>query len=471
MLYISLVCNGSHGGDEVIERIFHGLLLRAALIFAVSLLFATTPADAQTSRTTLEGRAVLPAETFAGGPPSGAEIGEVEVNGVPLPTDRQPVQGFSSVLDAGDGSYLVMPDNGFGEKGNSSDFLLRMYRIVPDFETARGGSGVVAVGGFIELRDPDGLVPFEITNEDSRLLTGADFDIESVRADANGDLWFGDEFGPFLLHTDATGRLLEAPIPLPGVASPENPAPEGEANLPTSRGFEGMAVSDDANTLYPMLEGSVEGEDPSLRTIFEFDAAAGEYTGETWKYPVEEAGNAIGDFTPLGGSRFLVIERDNEEGEAAAFKKIYAVDFAETAEDGSLEKEEVADLLDIEDPDGISLPAREGDLGVGEEFAFPFQTIESVLPLGEGRMLVLNDNNFPFSLGRNPERPDGNETIIVRSDALAEIQTMPTTGGPSPSILAGAIAFAAGMLGLAFVRNRKTHAKLATIHESSNEGR
>ena len=36
-------------------------------------------------------------------------------------------------------------------------------------------------------------------------------------------LWFGDEFGPFLLHTDASGTVLEAPIPLPGVQSPQNP--------------------------------------------------------------------------------------------------------------------------------------------------------------------------------------------------------------------------------------------------------
>lgn len=430
-------------------------LVLAAASLVVPLLATAHPAHAQT----LEGRAALPAETFAEGPQSGAEIGESAVNGVELPVEGQPVQGFSAVLDAGGGEYLAMADNGFGEKGNSSDFLLRVYRIAPDFESAQGGSGDVEVGGFIELRDPDGLIPFEITNEGTaeRLLTGADFDIESVRADASGDLWFGDEFGPFLLHTDETGRLLEAPVPLPGVASPENPAIESEddANLPTSKGFEGMAVSDDASTLYPMLEGATDGEDPSLRTIFEFDAAAGEYTGETWKYRVEEPENAIGDFTPLGGERFLVIERDDEEGEAAVFKKIYAVDFDRTDDDGFLMKEDVADLLDIEDPDELSLPACEGDIGVGEDFAFPFQTIESVLPLGGGRMLVLNDNNFPFSLGRNPERPDDNEAIIIRSDALADIQTIPATGGASPFVLVGAVAFfAAGMLGFTASRRR-----------------
>ena len=50
---------------------------------------------------------------------------------------------------------------------------------------------------------------WDIVNEGTRdrLLTGGDFDIESVRQDRRGDLWFGEEFGPYLLHTDRHGRL------------------------------------------------------------------------------------------------------------------------------------------------------------------------------------------------------------------------------------------------------------------------
>ena len=33
-----------------------------------------------------------------------------------------------------------MPDNGFGNKANSADFLIRAYYITPDFKTASGGS-------------------------------------------------------------------------------------------------------------------------------------------------------------------------------------------------------------------------------------------------------------------------------------------------------------------------------------------
>ena len=180
----------------------------------------------------LVARAVLNAATFAPGQTSGARLGNSPINGQSVPfLNKQPVQGFSAVLDNGDGTFNVMCDNGFGSLENSSDFNLRVYTIRPDFKTAFGGSGNIAVLDFFELHDPDKKIPFAVTNHftSRRVLTGADFDIESIERDRDGSLWFGDEFGPFLLHTNARGRVLEAPIPLPDfdnggeIRSPQNP--------------------------------------------------------------------------------------------------------------------------------------------------------------------------------------------------------------------------------------------------------
>src|SRR5688500_7689301 len=170
----------------------------ATLAVAFALLaLAGVAAAADHGEPTLLGRAILASDAYQPGPPSGAFI--MPDNGVTPPFPGQPIPGFSAVLDAGHGEFWGMPDNGYGAKTNSGDFLLRVYRIRPDFKTAKGGSGAVHVLGFIQLRDPEGKVPFHLFRSD-RLLTGADFDIESVRRTSDGDFWFGEEFGPFLLH-------------------------------------------------------------------------------------------------------------------------------------------------------------------------------------------------------------------------------------------------------------------------------
>ena len=381
----------------------------------------------------LLGRAVLPADTFAPGPPSGTQLATAPINGRTPPFASQPVQGFSAVLTNGS-EYLAMPDNGFGAKANSADFLLRMYRIKPDFETARGGSGKIRVGKFISLRDPDRKIPFDIVRGDTRerLLTGADFDIESVRRGIHGDFWFGDEFGPYLLHTNSAGRVLEAPIPVPGVKSPDNPTlqPGEVPNLPRSRGIEGMARSADRSELYVSLEGALTTDpDQRRRLIFTFDLKTERFVGPTRTTRLDEPGHAIGDLTALDECRLLIIERDNAQGPAARVKRIDSLDLCAPGTDGFLARSPLVDLLDIRDPDLISLPGREGDFGLGNPFRFPFQTIESVLPLTGDRLLVLNDNNYPFSAGRNPGRPDDNEAIIIEVPGLRDRERP----GPRPS--------------------------------------
>ncbi len=164
----------------------------------------------------LKGFAVLPADTFAAGPPSGNFI-TGSTNGRTIPFSSQPVQGFSAVQFAGNNTFWFMPDNGFGAKNNSADYLLRVYRVDPNFRGIEAGDGSVNVLNFIQLADPDKRVPFQIINQTTsdRLLTGGDFDLESFVIAKDGTLWFGEEFGPFLLNTDATGKVLSAPVATP----------------------------------------------------------------------------------------------------------------------------------------------------------------------------------------------------------------------------------------------------------------
>jgi hypothetical protein len=131
------------------------------------------------------------------------------------------------------------------------------------------------------------------------------------------------------------------------------------------------------------------------------------------------------------------------------------VDLSHTDAERFLVKREVLDLLSIRDPGSISSPEREGDIGLGDPFSFPFQTLESIFPLGDGRLLLLNDNNYPLSAGRNPDEPDDTEAIIVRSDALLDsspARQMPGTGGPPLLVPFGSALLVAGVLGVIVTR-------------------
>jgi len=403
---------------------------------SLALLLLAGLASATVEAQTLEGRAVLPADTFEVGPTSGQFINPANGRTPPF-VRRQPVQGFSSVLRADDGDFLVMSDNGFGAKANSADFVLSVYRLRPDFATRSRGTGTVGVELAFNLHDPDHKVNFPIVADREtypnsaipvdpairrhRLLTGADFDIESFRRAPDGTFWFGDEFGPFLLNTDARGRVLRAPIPLPGVQSPDNPFLGGSTpNLPSSKGFEGMAIVPSGRFLYPMLEGSLTTDPDQRRLIInQFDLRSRSYTGRQWFYRLEAptaSGQAIGDLTAVTERAFLVIERDGGQGPTAAFKKVFLVDLDHIDAGGFLVKQEIVDLLAIADPDDV------GGTGTGI-FTFPFVTIESVIPLSRRRIGVLNDNNYPFSSGRTPGEPDNDEFIVIKLD-----QPLPVAG-------------------------------------------
>lgn len=402
-------------------------LLLTAVGLASVLLPATAPAaGAHPSGPTLVGRAVLPVETYAPGPPSGAALVQPPnttqlINGISFPLPSQPVEGFSAVLPGRRlGEYLAMPDNGFGGKNTSKDFLIRAYYVTPDLKTAKGGSGNIAVGEFISFRDPNRLIGFPIVNEafSDRLLTGGDIDPESLQRGKNGDFWMGDEFGPWILHFDRQGVLLDPPFPVPGdLKSPNNPFRTGSETHPNSRGIEAMAITPSGHYLYASLEGATVADgtaDPKRRLIFEFDTKHERFTGRSWQLHTEAAPNMLADMWALDSHRVVVIERDGGLGVNALFRSVYLVDLNDIAGDGFLNKALAVDLTSIADPDGVSLPAiHAGDVGIGNPFRVVCESIEAVQVISGDRLLLGCDNNFP-NKGRNPDLADDNELIIVQ---------------------------------------------------------
>ena len=373
----------------------------------------------------------MPPSTFSDGPTSGQFAGNGDGgNALPL-LNMQPVQGFSTVLSGPvAGTYTVMTDNGFGAQNNSADTRLRMYALMPDWKTAGGGTDTVSPVNFttgaalthysaasrITLSDPDRKLGYTIQADlthyydnainpavdpdiiAGRLLTGADLDTESARRDKNGNFWFGDEFGPFLLKTDATGKVLMREVRWPDVQSPQSPyLAGGTPTLETSRGFEGMAINAAGDRLYTLLEGTVAGDTARTLRINELNIDTGTFTGAQWIYALEAQGTAIGEMTAISDTEFLVIERNRATATTTngdmPFKKIFKVDLTLRDANSRLEKTEIVDLMNIADPDDLN--------GDGSTvFTFPYVTIESVVILDSDTLLVVNDNNFPDTGGR-----------------------------------------------------------------------
>ncbi|KQV73578.1 hypothetical protein ASC61_00270 [Aeromicrobium sp. Root344] len=356
-------------------------------------------------------RSLLSADDLEPGPPSGALA--TPANGRQGPFAGQVIPGFSAALANGDGTFWAQPDNGFGAKGNSADFLLRLYLVKPHWKTAAGGTGTTEVLRHITLSDPRHKVDFPIVNETgARQLTGDDFDIESVQRGRNGSFWIGDEFGPFLLHVDSRGRLLSAPVAFPLGMSPQNPRlGDEQPNVPRSGGFEAMAESTDGRDLYPIVESAlVNDPDKRRRVISEFDTRTNRYTGRTWTYHVDVDANSAADAQMIRPGVLLVLERDNFDGPSAVTKRVYEVRLDRHDTGRPLAKSLVVDLLKISDPAGIS---DGGGWGTGTAFSFGFQSVETLVPLSHGRLLIANDNNYPGNSARFPGTPDDTEMIVI----------------------------------------------------------
>ena len=414
----------------------------AALALATLAALAMTAGVACAQR--LSGWASLPAATFSDGPDSG-QATRPNPWGTNLPPwrGRQPVQGFSAILAGrAPGTFRVLVDNGFGARANSGDFELRAYAIHVDWRSADGGAGTVhaadwSTGTKRAAFDAGSRIVF---HDAGGALTGADFDPESFREDGRGHLWLGDEFGPWLLETDASGRVLGNPFGVPGVRSPEHPdvrAGRAAATLPGSGGFEGLALSCDGARLYGLLEKTVAGDVPGQLRLIPFDLTRRTFEPVRAIYPLEQPSHAIGDLAALADGQFLVIERNSSTattvGEGAPFKRIYRITLP--VEAGALvEKTLLVDLMDLADPDDLDGDGR-------RQFDFPYVTIENLLVLDASTLVVANDNNFPYGGGRRAASDD-TELLRIALDA-----PLPVCASHSPSAAATRAVSAQGVTG------------------------
>jgi len=407
----------------------------------------------------LTGWAALP-DTFRWPGPTTGQFISSALGVTPPFVGGQPLPGFSAMLKNDDGTWTAMPDNGYGSKGNSSDFVVGFYNVSIDFRTVPNGTtvpGTVKVNSHVAFNDAKGFlkdgkgvdlkiiadyanyqkvtdnkvvdsgIPVDPRIVSGRLLTGFDFDVESIARAKDGTWFVGEEFGPYILHFDKNGTLMEDPVPHPFLRSPSNPlvmSGSATATSLSSRGFESLAFNGDGSRIFAVPEAAPSlaslrpvADDERYLNFFEFDPAAMLYTGKNPVYkkdgPAKDNQIVIGDMANVGGNKFVLIERDSLYGAKAVVKRLYMVDLDVKDADGVLKKTLLVDLLNISDPKDIGGPLPGVPAG---KFSMPFDSVESVEVVDDHTLAVAIDTNFPTEDGRVPGKPDDTEVITIRFD-------------------------------------------------------
>jgi hypothetical protein len=277
--------------------------------------------------------------------------------------------GSDMVYDASRRVFYGVTDRGPG--GGTIDWAPRIEAFKID-TAANGAISNFRVVDTIEFKQAGGQV-FSGLNP-SRLpggagVLGAALDSEGIVRLPNGNFLVADEYGPSVYETKANGTFIRAftqpanVVPLAG-ANPDfaNGRPTITSGRQDNRGYEGLTISGDGKTAWAILQDPLVNEgsnndgrrSQNLR-IVQFDVATGQSTGQ-FAYQLESIadinarlasnpfsatnqGRSIGvsSITWIGGTSFLVIERDNR-GEGpdnllspngpVGSKRVYLIDLA-----------------------------------------------------------------------------------------------------------------------------------------------
>ncbi|MGN7986846.1 esterase-like activity of phytase family protein [Pedobacter sp. 22226] len=161
-------------------------------------------------------------------------------------------------------------------------------------------------------------------------------DSEGLVRAADGSFWISDEYGPHLVHVDATGKTIERINPF-GTGTGGRKIPAVFANRRANRGMEGLAITPDGKTLVGMMQSPMYNPSKSavansvVLRILTFDIATG--ATKQYAYLMDNVTlTGVSDIVAVNSTTFLTIERDGLYGGAATnpatFKKVFKIDIS-----------------------------------------------------------------------------------------------------------------------------------------------
>jgi hypothetical protein len=207
-------------------------------------------------------------------------------------TDRGPTRG----VEVGGEEHRTFPVPEFTPfilHVRAADGELEVLRAIP-IVTPRGEP----VTGLSNLAGTDE-EPFDFAGNEPLAYNQSGLDVEGLVQTSDGGFWLAEEYRPSLVKLDADGGVIARYVP-EGVALPDAGYPV-EATLPAiyglrqnNRGFEGLALSGDGQTLFAVLQSPLSNPDDQTGDasrsgrILAVDTASGRPVAE-YVYALEDA--------------------------------------------------------------------------------------------------------------------------------------------------------------------------------------
>jgi len=243
-------------------------------------------------------------------------------------------------------------------------------------------------------------------------------DSEGMAMAADGSFWVSDEYGPHLVHFDASGKTIERINPF-GTGVGGRKIPAVFALRRPNRGMEGLAITPDGKTLvgimqFPLYNPSAAAVSGSLVTrILAYDILTG--TSKQYVYLIDRANlQANSEIVAISNTAFLVLERDGEyatnANKATVIKKIYKIDIAGATDIsdpangatgklfGGLTVEQLKDAATLKS-NGITPVTKTlvADLMTDISTLYPHDKAEGLAIINSTTIAVSNDDDFGVS--------------------------------------------------------------------------
>jgi len=346
---------------------------------------------------------------------------------------------YEGITDEGIKEFWTVPDRGpnpdtiAGERPFAlPDYQARLHKI----EVAADGTTQFTDTIFLTREEGGILVPItgisnNASDEPPIDIFGdpLDFDafggdMEGVARDSDGNFWLVDEYRPAIYKFAPDGVLIDRFVPDGTAALVGDDAgdygsetlPEDYASRRPNRGFEAVAVDQENDVVYAFIQTPLANPDrdasdnSDVIRILGVDGETGEPVSE-YVYLLEGLDfhdsivDKIGDAVYAGDGSFYVVERDSST-EAFGKKYIFKVDLEgatnlldpgapDLPAGETLEQQTAGDLADL----GIQAVNKIKMLNLPSIGYLAGDKPEGLALLDDGRLAVLNDNDFSLTGG------------------------------------------------------------------------